>query len=88
MENSNKKIWFRRKRFGLGWYPITWQGWVTLFVYVVLMIFNAMQSSNQHSGSDASFAFAVPLVLFTTALIIVCYHKGEAFKLQWGRDTK
>jgi len=32
--------WFGRKKFGVGWGPATWQGWLTVAVYglVVFLI--------------------------------------------------
>ena len=29
------KPWFRRKRFGIGWTPATWQGWLITVVVAV-----------------------------------------------------
>jgi len=31
--------WFGRKKIGVGWGPTSWQGWLTLAGYVVLVIF-------------------------------------------------
>lgn len=30
--------WFGRKKIGIGWSPASWQGWLTLAVYVVVVI--------------------------------------------------
>jgi hypothetical protein len=30
--------WFGRKRFGIGFGPRSWQGWLTVLVYAVLMM--------------------------------------------------
>jgi len=32
-----RSYWFGRKRLGIGYGPRTWQGWVTVLVYGVLM---------------------------------------------------
>ena len=29
--------WFKRKRYGYGWVPATWQGWLILAVYVAVI---------------------------------------------------
>ena len=34
MEQNEKKLWFKAKRFGYGWTPIVWQGWAFLIVCV------------------------------------------------------
>ncbi len=86
---NNKKIWFRRKQYGWGWFPVSWQGWFALLVYVALMVFVAVQSNlNANSVSDVLISFAVPYILITSALIIVCYVHGEEPRWQWGRYVK
>lgn len=34
-KKNEKKFWFKRKRYGYGWAPSTWQGWLVIAVYVV-----------------------------------------------------
>ena len=34
---EKKKIWFRIRK--MGWTPCSWQGWLVLVVYFVLMMF-------------------------------------------------
>jgi len=78
MEN-NKKIWFRRKLYGWGWYPVTWEGWLTILVWVVLVYLSAR--TIDHEGLK-NFLFILILVV---ALIWVCYKKGEKPRWQWGK---
>lgn len=33
----DKRYWFGRKRFGWGWGPRSWEGWLTVIVYALLM---------------------------------------------------
>lgn len=81
-----KTIWFRRKSFGWGWQPVTWQGWVIMVVYlVVIMKAFFIANMNAHSGSDALIGFALPFIIFTTILIVICYKKGEKPRWQWGK---
>jgi hypothetical protein len=30
--------WFGPKRFGWGWSPVSWQGWVVVVAYVAILI--------------------------------------------------
>jgi len=30
--------WFGRKKFGFGWGPASWQGWLTVAAYVLVVI--------------------------------------------------
>jgi hypothetical protein len=83
MEN-NKQLWFKRKRYGWGWTPASWQGWVTILVYMALVILNAVRTVH-----DPSF---VPFVLQTIALSIVLLFismiKGEKPRWQWGDNEE
>ena len=76
---KNNKIWFRRKLYGWGWYPITWEGWFVILVWVV--IFASLMIKIDHEiGKNVLFIF-ISLGL----LIYVCYKKGEKLKWQWGK---
>jgi hypothetical protein len=80
-----KKIWFKRKKYGWGWYPVTWQGWVILIVYlfaIVSTFINVDQDS--HSGSDTLIGFALPFIVASVLLIAACRKYGEEPKWQWG----
>jgi hypothetical protein len=48
-----KKLWFKAKRYGWGWTPVTWQGWVAVLVYVAILIrFGTILDAREHSVSD------------------------------------
>ena len=82
---ENKKLWFRAKRYGLGWYPISWEGWVVILIYVAI-IFRLVVSidTQSHSGSDALIQFAPYFIIITGLLILICYKKGEVLGWRWG----
>ena len=76
-KNMKNKLWFKAKRFGWGWYPISWQGWVILLLYVVAMVQYALQANKQHSASDVLINFAIPFIVNTIFLLVICYARGE-----------
>ncbi|MEQ1561540.1 MAG: hypothetical protein ABL899_02340 [Nitrospira sp.] len=87
MENINKKnkIWFRAKNYGWGWYPVSWQGWVIIILYLIGTVqyfLNADMFS--HSVSDTLLRFSVPFVINTIFLLIICYAHGEKPRWRWG----
>lgn len=80
-------IWFKRKKYGWGWTPVTWQGWATLILYIILMvwIFNIFPLSEKIISKE-NF---LPLALWfdtTVILVWISYKKGESPKWQWGED--
>ncbi len=87
----SQKLWFRRKLYGWGWYPITWEGWLAILAYVVIMIFIVVNFAPSKNGSpllasDIIFKLVLPIVLLTALLIGLCYKKGEKPRFQWGKD--
>jgi uncharacterized membrane protein YhaH (DUF805 family) len=80
-----RPIWFKAKRYGYGWYPATWQGWLIMLVWVVLITITAFQiDANSHSVSDTLIGI-VPLWLFyTVILIVICVLTGEKARWRWG----
>jgi hypothetical protein len=83
---KNKKIWFKAKMYGWGWQPVTWQGWIITFLYTANILYFGKQSAlSAHSGSDALLSFAIPFVVQTVFLLIICYARGERPRWRWGK---
>ena len=80
--NSNpNNIWFRAKYYGWGWYPATWQGWITMLIWAGLFIIIVGSGDDK---SNMMFSVVLPAILITIALIIVCYIKGDKPCWRWG----
>ncbi len=87
MENKNKKskLWFSAKKYGWGWVPISWEGWTITLLYIVAITLNFMDiDKTSHSGSDTLISFAIPFVINTIFLLIICYARGERPRWRWG----
>jgi hypothetical protein len=82
-----KKLWFKNKRYGWGWTPASWEGWVTIAVYAVLLVpivNNLIILSKIHPQFDSVILIAIGRVfLLTFALLIVSYYKGEKPSWHW-----
>ena len=87
-DQKTDSIWFKRKAYGWGWTPATWQGWAILVVYAILIVLFALTIDNTSSMSEVMFTFLLPTVLLTMALIKVSYSKGEKPRWQWGNQSK
>jgi K+-sensing histidine kinase KdpD len=79
-------IWFKRKTYGWGWTPATWQGWLAIAVYVVLLIVFSLTLNNETTAQDVAFTFILPVAILTGTLITIAYKKGEAPRWQWGKE--
>lgn len=85
LKDNPEGLWFKRKLYGYGWTPARWQGWAVIAVYLVLVVKVFLRAdSTSHSNSDTLINFAIPFIIFTLALIIICRVKGETPRWQWG----
>lgn len=79
-------LWFRAKRYGWGWTPVTWQGWAVVAVYLLWTLFILEDSGHRSRTFFGGFAKFFPRGLLLTGLLIaVCYWKGEKPRWSWGR---
>lgn len=76
---KEKKIWFKRKCYGWGWYPHTWQGWLVILIWVILFVFTISKFDHEWLKN------LVFVIILTAILIWVCYKRGEKPKWSWGK---
>lgn len=81
----DKKLWFRRKLYGWGWTPCSWEGWLVTFLYLALIIVLSIILGNEPTGRDATFRFFIPAIIATLVFIKIAYNKGEKPMWQWGK---
>jgi cell division protein FtsW (lipid II flippase) len=77
-----KKIWFKAKRYGWGWYPATWEGWMTVLVWVVLFTASTIifeMNVEKFLQWHLIFTFTI-----TALLIYISFKKGEKPGWRWG----
>lgn len=81
------KIWFKAKRYGWGWTPVTWEGWfvIVLYIYSAVKWFLAIESSAA-SESSLLTAFLPRFLALTILVICISYLKGEKPKWRWGKE--
>ena len=85
MNNTPQKLWFRRKTFGWGWTPCSWEGWVVTLVYTVTLVLLVATLNDDSSTKEIVLIFILPLIILTTAFFRIAYAKGERPRWQWGR---
>ena len=82
MEKDKKEFWFPAMTYGIGWgLPVTWQGWVVLLIYNLLMIVGGVYLSRFPGGLIIFLIFAL---ILSALLIFICWKKGEEPGLRWG----
>jgi hypothetical protein len=89
-KHNPNNLWFKRKLYGWGWTPVKWQGWLVVYIYLLLVIkiFNNINrltgSTNVLTIRDMIIKILLPLGITTSILIFICYKKGESPRWQWG----
>ena len=82
-EATDKKYWFRAKRYGWGWgLPLDWRGWAVMAAFVALMAAGAFL----FPPDRALVGYLVYTSVLAAALIAVCWVKGEPTRWRWGGD--
>jgi len=74
------KIWFKRKLYGWGWTPSSWEGWLFTLAWIIVFIYS-VQKINDHEWLKN----LVVVFIMIAFLIFICYKKGEKPKWQWGK---
>lgn len=85
MKPEEKMIWFKRKRYGWGWTPCTWQGWMVVVIYIVGLL-KIIQNLLPNSSASSPTQFFIAIITWTVILIVVSYRTGEKPRWQWGED--
>jgi len=90
IEEKDKKYWFRNKKFGIGWVPASWEGWLVLAAYLIGAILIALQpyylgdglfirgeAVHQVEANPLSFIYFTILFVGFIAIVV---KKGEKLK--------
>lgn len=89
-----RKLWFRAKSYGWGWFPITWQGWLVTVIYALLftlsvLVFLGWVGAAAESGirsRDIAFGvleFLAVIAVLSYTLFRVCSKYGEPARWRW-----
>jgi hypothetical protein len=81
---SDGPEWFARKRYGLGaGLPNSWQGWLVLVVYLVIVIGPFLLL-----GETSPATFAILIVATAIFLVIASRTTRGGWRWRWGKDDK
>lgn len=81
-----RRRWFRAKRYGWGWTPASWQGWLVLGLYALAIAGAASVMAAAEPAGLAWLAGMLLAMLATLTLVIVCYRTGDPPRWRWGDE--
>jgi hypothetical protein len=87
-EPNARPLWFRRKRYGWGWTPATWQGWLVTLAYAALVVAFVATVDDRSSPREVAFTALLPIAILTAAFFRVAVRMGERPRWQWGGDGR
>lgn len=88
-KDNDKNYWFKRRRYGYGWIPVTWQGWLSLGAFLAIVIVGGMVLVADTPKNEFTREAVVYLALVFAAfvgLFILTLKKGLAPKWRWGKS--
>jgi len=74
------KAWFRRKRIGFGYTPQTWQGWVSVAVFLAILAatVTVAESLGADETSGRNGAFVIAAIEIMGFMIFVRRHTDKS----------
>lgn len=83
-----QKIWFKAKRTGWGWTPVTWEGWLVTLVCSAAYAFGISKilmevQKNPAYESWAPYTVAAWVAAVSYVFILICYRTGEKPEWPW-----
>lgn len=92
MEQTRKNYWFKARRYGWGWTPVTWQAWFLIAIYMLVVTGAAVMLLPSTKSEPANIVGIVAFVLIflsaTFLLIGISMLKGERPGWRWNDKNK
>jgi len=84
MNMKKNKYWFKSKRFGWGYVPISWEGWLSVAIFMVLIYLsgylNNVYQEPINNKDLLSFLFDTFIIILVT---LPFYQKKSKDKARW-----
>ena len=86
MSNKKSNLWFKRRRYGWGWTPVSWQGFITIGLFLAVVLTAAFQLPADVDPTPGQlFIFFGILIVSVAGLAAVGFVKGPAPRWRWGK---
>lgn len=82
---AEHRRWFRNRKYGWGWVPVAWQGWLLTSAYLVLIFIGSQLILDDMAPSTAELVlFFAWMFFWTVPLFYISYKTGEVPRWRWG----
>jgi len=88
LRDNPKGYWFRRKLYGWGWVPATWEGALVTIAAALAIGFTfanfSLKVQTWNVAQQDVTDFITNLLIAVVGLALILYWKGERPRWQWG----
>lgn len=82
-ESEEPRAWFRDRIFGMGWTPVTWQGWLACLLFLGASVGTAKGAQylvhSLHVAPHWTLAGLVPIAIYLWILLRVIDQHREPY---------
>jgi len=84
---DNKKYWMKRRRYGWGWTPTTWQGWLIIILQLGVIFVAALQlpAKPVQPSVGQLLPFFVITILVVVSLVLIGLQTAPKPHWRWGK---
>lgn len=85
---NNNDYWMKRRRYGWGWVPITWQGWLFTLLQTVILLIAASQIPRRPAqpSKEQLMRLIITLLCVSISLVLVGSRTGPKPHWRWGKN--
>ena len=84
---ADRKYWFRKRKYGAGLTPATWQGWLLLIVFVLLFLSIPHLNGNLNYPANRTKIIVEIVILVAAFIGVVCWKGEKPIQWRWGKKT-
>lgn len=75
------EFWFKPKKYGYGSYPYTWEGWLLILFYIILLVLVIKNITFDR------YLFYISILMWTISIVFLSKEKTEGkWKWRWGEE--
>jgi hypothetical protein len=87
LRHNPHRYWFKRKLYGWGWTPATWQGFVATALFIVLVVGILVWATQGTDTEEAALeSAALPLLFTFVGFHLLVWYTGPSPRWQWGQE--